>query len=228
MRVEIWTDIACPWCYIGNARFERALAAFGHRDEVEVVHRSFELNPEAENRATPILDAVAARYGRTREQQVAREERAASEARAEGLGFRIGGRVDGNTFDLHRLLHFARARGLQAGLRNLAFKVNFADERSIYDTETLVSLAVEVGLDGAEAREVLADADAYAEDVRSDERLAAELGAGGVPFFVLDRKYGVTGLQPVELFARALEQAWENRPATRVRPPVARGPVPAP
>ncbi|MFD7445512.1 DsbA family oxidoreductase [Streptomyces sp. NPDC059909] len=210
MHVEIWTDIACPWCYIGKARFERALAAFEHRDHVEVVHRSFELNPRAEDGTTPIIDAVAAQYGRTRDQQIAREEYAASEARSEGLDFRVGGRVHGNTFDLHRLLHFAKARGLQAELMNLAFQVNFADERSIYDTETLASLAVEVGLDEAEVREVLADAGAYAEHVRADERRATELGAGGVPFFVLDQRYGVTGLQPVELFTQTLEQAWKN------------------
>ncbi|MET8403943.1 DsbA family oxidoreductase [Streptomyces sp900116325] len=215
MRVEIWTDIACPWCYIGKARFERALAAFDHRDDVELVHRSFELNPKAENGTTPIIDAVAAQYGRTRGQQVAREEYAASEARAEGLGFMVGARVHGNTFDVHRLLHFAKARGLQVELMDLAFRVNFADERSIYDRATLVSLAVEVGLDETEVREVLADAEAYAEEVRADERQAAELGAGGVPFFVLDRQYGVSGLQSIELFSQALEQAWQNRPASQ-------------
>ncbi|MFF0291217.1 DsbA family oxidoreductase [Streptomyces sp. NPDC005262] len=219
MRVEIWTDIACPWCYIGKARFERALAAFEHRDHVEVVHRSFELNPKAEDGTTPIIDAVAAQYGRTRGQQVAREEYAASEARAEGLGFLVGARVHGNTFDLHRLLHFAKSRGVQVELMNLAFQVNFAEERSIHDKETLRSLAVEVGLDDAEVREVLADADVYAKEVRADERQAAELGAGGVPCFVLDRQYGVSGLQPVELFGRALDQAWRNRPAARQRHP---------
>ncbi|MEV7239328.1 DsbA family oxidoreductase [Streptomyces sp. NPDC051020] len=211
MRVEIWTDIACPWCYIGKARFERALAAFEHRDHVEVVYRSFELNPKAENGTKPIIDAVAAQYGRTREQQVAREEHAASQARAEGLDFRVGGRLHGNTFDVHRLLHFAKTRGLQVELMNLAFRVNFADERSIYDRETLVDLSVAVGLDEAAVREVLSSADRYAEDVRADERQAAELGAGGVPFFVLDRKYGMAGLQPVELYTQVLEQAWQNR-----------------
>ncbi|MGW6902679.1 DsbA family oxidoreductase [Streptomyces sp. NPDC054919] len=215
MRVEIWTDIACPWCYIGKARFERALAAFDHRDDVEVVHRSFELNPKAENGTTPIIDAVAAQYGRTRGQQVAREEYAASEAHAEGLGFMVGARVHGNTFDIHRLLHFAKARGLQVELMDLAFRVHFADKRSIYDRATLVSLAVEVGLDEAEVRQVLADAEAYAEEVRADERQAAELGAGGVPFFVLNRQYGVSGLQSIELFSQALEQAWQNGPAPR-------------
>jgi predicted DsbA family dithiol-disulfide isomerase len=215
MRVEIWTDIACPWCYIGKARFERGFAAFAHRDEVEVVHRSFELNPTAESGATPIIDAVAAQYGRTREVQIAREERAASDAHSEGLGYRIGGRVHGNTFDIHRLLHLAHARGRRTELMDLAFRVNFADERSVYDKETLVGLAVEVGLDEVEVREVLENAGRYAEDVRTDERTAAELGANGVPFFVLDRRYGMSGVQPAELFTRALEQAWQSRSVTR-------------
>ena len=155
MRVEIWADVACPWCYVGRARFERGLQAFAHRDEVEVEYRSFELNPTAENGTTPIIDAVARQYGRTRAEQVAREERAAAEARALGLGYRVGGRVHGNTFDVHRLLHFAKAHGRRRTLMDLAYRVNFAEERSIYDADTLVDIAVEAGLDGAEAREVL-------------------------------------------------------------------------
>ncbi|MFD8422527.1 DsbA family oxidoreductase [Streptomyces sp. NPDC059466] len=215
MRVEIWTDIACPWCYVGRARFDQGLAAFAHRDEVEVVHRSYELNPRAENGAVPIVEAVAAQYGRTREQQLAREEQAAEMARSVGLGYRIGGRVFGNTFDVHRLLHLAKSHGVQAELADLAFRVNFVEERSVYDTETLVDLAVAVGLSETETREVLGDPDAYAEDVRSDERLAAELGANGVPFFVLDRRYGVSGVQSPEMFTQALEQAWAGRPAAQ-------------
>ncbi|MFG2359727.1 DsbA family oxidoreductase [Streptomyces sp. NPDC048521] len=213
MRVEIWTDVACPWCYVGRARFDRGLAAFEHRDEVEVVHRSFELNPQAENGTVPIIDAVAAQYGRTREQQVAREEQAAAMAREVGLDFRIGGRVFGNTFDVHRLIHFARSHGRQAEMMDLAFRANFAQERSIYDQETLVTLAVEAGLDESSARKVLGDPTAFADDVRADERLAAELGAGGVPFFVLNRRYGVSGVQSPETFTRALEQAWADRAA---------------
>ncbi|MFE0450426.1 DsbA family oxidoreductase [Streptomyces sp. NPDC058914] len=212
MRVEIWTDIACPWCYVGSARFRQGLAAFAHRDQVEVVHRSFELNPQAENGDVPIIEAVAAQYGRTREQQVAREEQAAAMAEAMGLGYRAGGRVFGNTFDVHRLLHFARTRDAQARLMDIAFRINFAEERSIYDRETLVHAAVEAGLDAKEVRDVLDDPDAYAEEVRADERLAAELGANGVPFFVLDRRYGVSGVQSPEAFTRALEQAWADRP----------------
>lgn len=213
MRVEIWTDVACPWCYVGRARFDRALAAFTHRDRVEVVHRSYELNPQAENGDVPIIDAVAAQYGRTREQQVAREEQAAAMAASVGLDFRIGGRVFGNTFDVHRLSHFANARGVQDRLLDLAFRANFAEERSIYDRQTLLDVAVEAGLDVDEVRQVLDDREAYAEQVRADERLAAELGAGGVPFFVLDRRYGVSGVQSVEMFTQALEQAWTERSA---------------
>ncbi|MEU0837476.1 DsbA family oxidoreductase [Streptomyces sp. NPDC005969] len=213
MRVEIWTDIACPWCYVGKARFEKGLAAFAHRDQVAVVHRSFELNPQAENGTVPIIDAVAAQYGRTREQQVAREEQAAAMAREVGLGFRIGGRVFGNTFDLHRLIHFARTRGRQTELMGLAFQANFAEERSVYDRDTQISLAVEAGLDDVEARAVLDDPDAFAEEVRADERMATDLGVTGVPFFVLNQRYGVSGVQSPEAFTRALDQAWADRSA---------------
>ncbi|KUH36488.1 MULTISPECIES: DsbA family oxidoreductase [Streptomyces] len=212
MRVEIWSDIACPWCYIGKARFEEGLAAFAHRDDVEVVYRSFELDPgRARGDVAPVVDMLAAKYGRTREEARAMEEHVASVARGQGLEYRVEGREHGGTFDVHRLLHLAKARGRQEALLDLAYRANFAEDRSVYETEVLVRLAVEAGLDEDEARAVLADAAAYADDVRADEREAAELGATGVPFFVLDRRYGVSGGQPAEVFTRALEQAWEGR-----------------
>ncbi|MEU3918717.1 DsbA family oxidoreductase [Streptomyces sp. NPDC029004] len=217
MRVEIWSDIACPWCYIGKARFEKGLAAFAHRDEVEVVHRSFELDPgRAKGDTAPVIDMLALKYGRTREEAQSMEEHVAANARSEGLGYRTEGRDHGNTFDIHRLLHLARARGRQDELLNLAYRANFAEERSVFEPEILVDLAVEAGLDADEARAVLADEDAYADDVRADEREAAELGATGVPFFVLDRRYGVSGGQPAELFTKALEQAWQGRAVTPI------------
>lgn len=213
MRVEIWTDIACPWCYVGRARFERGLASFERRGEVAVVHRSYELNPRATSGAVPIIDAVAAQYGRTRDEQIAREEHAAGMAREMGLDFRIGGRVFGNTFDVHRLVHFAESQGRQSELMDLAFRANFAQERSIYDRETQVALAVEAGLDGAAARDVLDDPTAFAAAVRADEQMAEELGAGGVPFFVMNRRYGVSGVQSSEAFTQALRQAWDEKAA---------------
>ncbi|MEU0951889.1 DsbA family oxidoreductase [Streptomyces niveus] len=215
MRVEIWSDIACPWCYIGKARFEKGLESFAHRADVEVVHRSFELDPShAKGEVAPVVDMLAAKFGRSRQEALAMEEQVASHARSEGLGYRVGDRDHGSTFDIHRLLHLAKARGRQDELLSLVYRANFAEERSVYDTETLVDLAVEAGLDEAESRVVLGDADAYAEEVRADEREAAELGATGVPFFVLDRRYGVSGGQPAEVFTQALEQAWQGRAIT--------------
>ncbi|WMX47675.1 DsbA family oxidoreductase [Streptomyces roseicoloratus] len=212
MRVEIWSDIACPWCYIGKARFEKGLADFAHRDEVEVVHRSFELDPNrAKGDTGPVLEMLAAKYGRSLDEARAMEAHVASNAHSEGLGYRTEGRDHGNTFDIHRLLHLARERGRQDELLDLAYRANFAEERSVFDDETLVTLAVEAGLDEAEARAVLADPTAYADAVRADEREAAELGANGVPFFVLDRRYGISGGQPAEVFTQALEQAWQGR-----------------
>ncbi|MET9435374.1 DsbA family oxidoreductase [Streptomyces sp. NPDC006551] len=212
MRVEIWSDIACPWCYIGKARFEKGLAAFAHRDEIEVVHRSFELDPNRPKGDTaPVIDMLARKYGRTLDEARAMEAHVASNAHSEGLGYRTEGRDHGNTFDIHRLLHLAKARGRQNELLDLAYRANFAEERSVFDNETLVGLAVEAGLDEAEVRSVLADDSAYADEVRADEREAAELGANGVPFFVLDRRYGISGGQPAEVFTQALEQAWQGR-----------------
>ncbi|MFC9860885.1 MULTISPECIES: DsbA family oxidoreductase [unclassified Streptomyces] len=215
MRVEIWSDIACPWCYIGKARFEKGLAEFAHRDEVEVVHRSFELDPGRTKGDTAlVIDMLAQKYGRTREEAASMEANVAANAQAEGLGYRTEGRDHGNTFDIHRLLHLAKARGRQDELLTLAYRANFAEERSVFDDVELVRLAVEAGLDGEEARAVLADPEAYADDVRADEREASELGANAVPFFVLDRRYGISGGQPSEVFLKALEQAWKDRPVT--------------
>ncbi|MFF1922968.1 DsbA family oxidoreductase [Streptomyces sp. NPDC058221] len=217
MRVEIWSDIACPWCYIGKARFEKGLAGFAHRDEVEVVHRSFELDPgRAKGDTGQVIDMLAQKYGRSREEALAMEANVAANAQAEGLGYRTEGRDHGSTFDIHRLLHLAKARSRQDELLSLAYRANFAEERSVYDGDVLIGLAVEAGLDADEARAVLADPEAYAAEVRADEREASELGANGVPFFVLDRRYGISGGQPAEVFAQALEQAWQERPLTTI------------
>ncbi|MEV5343599.1 DsbA family oxidoreductase [Streptomyces sp. NPDC052676] len=213
MRVEIWSDIACPWCYVGKARFEKALADFPHRDEVEVVHRSFELDPgRAKGDTGPVVPMLARKYGISEEQAQAAEDNLGAQAAAEGLAYRTRGRDHGNTFDMHRLLHHAKQYGRQGELIQRLYEANFAEERSVFDgTERLVEIAAEAGLDAAEARTVLADPDAYAAEVRADEQEAAELGATGVPFFVLDRKYGISGAQPAEVFAQALRQAWGER-----------------
>jgi predicted DsbA family dithiol-disulfide isomerase len=219
MRVEIWSDIACPWCYVGKARFEKALQAFPHRDEVEVVHRSFELDPHrAKDDVQPVLTMLSKKYGMSAAQAQAGENNLGAQAAAEGLAYRTTGRDHGNTFDMHRLLHLAKERGRQDQLIQILYRANFAEERSLFteSDERLVELAVEAGLDAEDVRTVLADPTAYADAVRADEREAAELGANGVPFFVLDRTYGVSGAQPTEVFAQALTQAWGERPPLKL------------
>ncbi|MGW7267677.1 DsbA family oxidoreductase [Streptomyces sp. NPDC054842] len=222
MRVEIWSDIACPWCYVGKARFEKALAAFPHRAQVEVVHRSFELDPtRAKGDTGAVLPMLAAKYGMSEAQAQAAEDNLGANAAAEGLEYRTEGRDHGSTFDMHRLLHLAKERVRQDELIGLLYRANFAEERSVFDDdERLVELAVAAGIDADSARAVLADPAAYADEVRADEREAAELGATGVPFFVLDRTYGVSGAQPAEVFTQALTQAWGDRsPLTLLQEP---------
>ncbi|WP_084425276.1 DsbA family oxidoreductase [Kibdelosporangium aridum] len=204
MRVEIWSDVICPWCYIGKARFEQALADFEHRDQVEVVYRSFELDPSRAG-VEPVEDMLAARYG---QQASEMEKQVAALAQGEGLGYRTDREV-GNTFDLHRVLLLARDKGLDHEMLTALFEANFAQARPIFTVDTVVDVAVGVGLDKADVLRVLEDKTAYADDVRAEEREAAQLGARGVPFFVLDRKVGVSGGQPTEVFARALRQAWD-------------------
>ncbi|MGA5580708.1 DsbA family oxidoreductase [Streptomyces thermodiastaticus] len=210
---------ACPWCYVGKARFDKALAGFANRDQVEVVHRSFELDPHrSKDDVEPVLALLTRKYGMSQAQAEAGEDRLGALAAAEGLEYRTRGRDHGNTFDMHRLLHFAKTRGLQAALLDVLYRANFAEERSVFTEgpERLVGLAAKAGLNAEEARAVLADPVAYADEVRADEEEAARLGATGVPFFVLDRTYGVSGAQPVSVFTQALTQAWAEH--TPLRP----------
>ncbi|MGW9382096.1 DsbA family oxidoreductase [Streptomyces albidoflavus] len=222
MRVEIWSDIACPWCYVGKARFDKALAAFPHRDRIEVVHRSFELDP-ARPKGDPelVLPMLAKKYGMSEAQAAEAERNLGQNAAAEGLPYLTEGRDHGSTFDMHRLLHLAKARGRQDELLAVLYRANFAETETVFgDDERLVALAVEAGLAEAEAQEVLADEQRYAAEVRADERAATELGASGVPFFVLDRRYGVSGAQPADVFTQALTQAWESHvPASGLATP---------
>ncbi|MFI6869855.1 DsbA family oxidoreductase [Nocardia sp. NPDC050406] len=212
VQVEIWTDINCPFCYLGKRRFEEALAGFAHRDAVEVVHRSFELDPTLDRgHSDAVVPHIAAKYGISEAQAAANERGIGAQAEAVGLTYRTEGRDFGNSFDMHRLLHFALAQGRQEALLDALYEANFADARPLFgDSERLVEVAVSAGFEESDVRAVLADPDAYADAVRADEAEAARLGARGVPFFVFDRTYGVSGAQPPEVFAQALERAWRD------------------
>ena len=210
MQVEIWSDVVCPWCYLGKRRFERALETFDHRDEVDVVYRSFELDPTAPAEATtPVVEVLASKYGMTRQQAEDMERQMEQRAAQDGLTFRMEGILRGNTRDAHRLLHLARARGKQAEMLDRLQRAHFTDQDSIFDRASLVRLAAEAGLDQDEATKVL-DSGEYTDEVIADEETAQALGATGVPFFVLDRRYGISGAQPPEVISRALEQAWAD------------------
>ncbi|MEV6774547.1 DsbA family oxidoreductase [Nocardia sp. NPDC051030] len=212
VEVEIWTDINCPFCYLGKARFEEALEGFPHRDGVRVVHKSFELDPTLPHgHSDAVVPHIAEKYGISEAQAAANERGIGAQAEAMGLEYRTEGRDFGSSFDMHRLLHWALELGKQETLLDALYAANFAEDAPLFgDTERLVQVAVNAGFDEASVRAVLADSTAYADAVRADEAEAARLGARGVPFFVLDRKYGVSGAQPAEVFAQALEQAWSD------------------
>ncbi len=213
MKVEIWSDVVCPWCFIGKRRFETALDRFEHRADVEVEFRSFELNPNAEPQPEGSLEeALARKYGVSLEQARAMNARVMDAAAGEGLQYRFDIARRGNTFDAHRLIHLAAADGLQAAMKERLMAAYFMEGRAIGDRDTLVELAGEVGVDPGRARAAL-DSDEFADDVRADEREAAELGITGVPFFVINRRYGVSGAQPPEVMLKALAAGWEEAAA---------------
>ncbi|NYI87898.1 putative DsbA family dithiol-disulfide isomerase [Amycolatopsis endophytica] len=207
--MEIWSDVVCPWCYLGKRRFERALSGFEHRDQVEVTFRSFELDPSAPREPQPKAALLASKYGINEAEFAANEERLTQLAAVEGLEYHLDGGVIGNTFDAHRVLQLARGRGLQDAVAERFFRAYFTERRSVFDVGSLVELASEAGLDGDEVRRVLDDG-AYATEVRAEIDEARALGANGVPFFVFDRRYGVSGAQSVETFAAALDKAYQD------------------
>jgi predicted DsbA family dithiol-disulfide isomerase len=209
--VEIWSDIACPWCYIGKRRFEAALAQFEHRDDVNVTWRSFELDPTAPaERTGDRAERLAEKYGMTVEQAHEAEQRLTSVAADEGLPFRFDIARSGSTFDGHRLVHLAETHGLQDAMKERLLRAYFTEGELMSDHDTLVRLAAEVGLDEQEVRELLAG-DRYADAVRADERTAGELGISAVPTFVIDRKLGASGAQPPDALLDLLRQGWAKR-----------------
>jgi predicted DsbA family dithiol-disulfide isomerase len=211
VRVEIWSDIACPWCYVGKRRFEAALAAFEHRDDVQVTWRSFELDPAAPaEREGDRAAHLAAKYGTTIERAREMEQHLTDVAARDGLEFRFDRARSGNTFDGHRLVHLAAAHGRQDAMKERLQRAYLTEGELISDRETLVRLAGEVGLDPDEARDALAT-DRFAAEVRDDERTAASLGISAVPFFVVDRARGASGAHPPEALLELLRQGWAAR-----------------
>jgi predicted DsbA family dithiol-disulfide isomerase len=216
MPVEIWSDVVCPWCYIGKRRFERALTDFGH--PVDIVWRSYELNPNA----PPVRDGssaerVARKYGISVEAAAAQYERITDLAAAEGLDYHLDRARWGRSFDAHRLLHLAREHGIQDQVKERFLAGYLQEAIAIGLPDELAPLAVSAGLD-ADAVDAVLSGDAYGEAVRADEERAVEIGITGVPFFVVDGRFAIPGAQDVETMVAVLERAWDKRTTTVAGP----------
>lgn len=211
MKVEIWSDIICPYCYIGKRRFEAGLQVFAHRDQVEVVYRSFQLEPTMPVHPDKhLFELAAAKHGTTVE-MMAKESRDVTErAKNNGLQFNYDSVKHTNTMDAHRLLHFAKQFGKQEVVLELLYKAYFTDSLHIGEHETLLSLAAQAGLDLQETAFMLLDSNRYKSDVHEDQHAAGRLGVRGVPFFLINDCYAISGAQPVEAFTQALNTAWEE------------------
>lgn len=210
MRIDIWSDIVCPFCLIGKRHLELALERFEHADDVEIVWHSFELDPNLEAVSDlSLVEKIAGKYGMSLAESQRSQENVAARAAEVGLQFNWQKARFGNTFDAHRLVHLAAAHGLATNAQERLMRAYFTEGVAVGDRAELQRLGEEIGLAADELRGVLAG-DAYAEQVRADETAAAELGISGVPFFVLDGKYAISGAEPVELFEQALAQAWNE------------------
>ena len=213
LQVEVWSDIACPWCYIGKRRFAAALADFPHRDHVEVTWRAYELSPSTPaGPGIPEIDALARHKGIPRDQVTRMFEQVTRVAAGEGLAYDFDRAIAANTFAAHRLVHLARTTGgaeLAERTLEALFSAHFEHGADLGDDETLVRIVSGAGVDAEAARTVLAG-DAGADAVRADEDEARALGVTGVPFFVVDRRIAVSGAQPVEVFTQLLETAWRD------------------
>ena len=217
MLVEIWSDVVCPWCFVGKRRFGQALAGFEHRDDVTVVHRAFQLDPSAESdhpgdAAPSHTERLAAKFGTDTTRIESMHEQMTELGAADGIDFRFDAVQSANTVDAHRLLHLATDLGLGGEVLERFYAAVFTDGEAMGDHDTLRRVAVDAGLPAADVDDVLGS-ERYSAEVVEDLSRARGMGISGVPFFVLDGKYGVSGAQSVEVLSGALEQAYAARQA---------------
>ncbi|WP_077622913.1 DsbA family oxidoreductase [Sediminibacillus massiliensis] len=214
MKIEIWSDFVCPFCYIGKRRLEIALDQFPHKDQVDIEYKSFELDPEAPTHTDQsIYEALAAKFG-TSEAQVKQMNKGLIQQAAEiGLTYHYDNMKPTNTFYAHRLAKYAKTLGKEAILTEKLLYGYFTDSRNVGDIDTLSEIAEDTGIDKMKALRVLKDDNAYAEEVRQDENQARQLGISGVPYFVINQKYVISGAQPQSTFSSALQKIWEEEKA---------------
>lgn len=214
MKVDIWSDIRCPFCYIGKRKFEKALAQFPHKAKVKVEWHAFELDPGMKTQTdVNLYDYLAVRKRISRDSSVELHRQVTESARSVGLTYNFDKAVVANSFDAHRLIQLAKLKGLGDAAEERIFKAYFTEGKDISDHLTLIILGDEIGLDGKLVKQML-DSDELTNEVRSDERRAQELGINGVPFFVVNDRYGVSGAQEPEILLQTLEKAWQEEEAT--------------
>ena len=211
MIIDVWADVVCPWCFIGKRRLEKALATFEFRDHVTIRHRGFQLQPDIKE-TVRTKEYLAEKYLASQEQVTAMQANVCAVADGEGLCYNLDETLSGNTFDAHRLLLWAGTIGKQEELLEVLFSNYFEKSKGVFTHTDLVAAAITVGIDADKADDLLTS-DLFADEVISDRNLAAQLGATGVPFFVFDMKFGISGAQPLEAFTQTLQSAWEQEVA---------------
>lgn len=210
LKIQIWSDVMCPYCYIGKRRIEEAIDLFGHKDAIEIEWKSFQL--DASFVASPkdnIFDHLAEKYQKDRDWAVEMVDNMTQNAKNSGLDFQLGKAILANSYKAHRLLHLAKKHGVGHELKELLFKAYMTDGENVDDTNTLIALGEAVGMNKNVIEGVL-NSDTYGTEVKKDIAMAQQIGVQGVPFFVFDNKYAVSGAQHVETFVKTLEKVWEE------------------
>lgn len=208
MKIEIWSDVVCPWCYIGKRRFEEALAQFPHKDRIEVEWKSFQLDPAAVTDTTiSTQQHLAEKYGVSEERAQQMTDNVTKIASTVGLDYNLDNALTVNTINAHRFIHYAKTQGKQDEAKERLLKAHFVENKNVDDYPTLIELGKEIGLDGDAVSEIL-ESGAYTNAVKADISEAQTLGIKGVPFFVLDRKYGISGAQETATILENLDKAF--------------------
>ncbi|MDQ2658176.1 MAG: DsbA family oxidoreductase [Bacteroidota bacterium] len=209
MTINIWSDIRCPFCYIGKRNFERAVEQFAHKDSVEVIWRSFELDPSLKTQPESDLFGYLAKVkGMSYEESVQMHQHVTDVARGAGLDFNFDKAVVANSYNGHRLIQLAKSLGLGDEAEELLFKAHFTDGRNIDDPQVLLQIGLTIGIPEASVNRLL-ESDEFSSEVNADKAMASSLGVRGVPFFLINDKFAITGAQPSAVFLQALDKAWK-------------------
>jgi predicted DsbA family dithiol-disulfide isomerase len=208
MIIDIWSDVVCPWCFIGKRRLEKALSLFEHRDQVTIRHRAFQLQPDIIS-TVPTAEHLADKYRLTEDKVKEMQANVCAIADGEGLCYNLDDTLSGNTFDAHRLLLWAETIGKQDQLLEAMYSAYFEKSQPLFSHDDLISVASAAGFVTSDVAALL-NSDAFTQEVLADRDLATQLGATGVPFFVIDMKFGISGAQPLEVFTQTLENAWQE------------------